>query len=47
MTFQLFCSEPRSKFAFPKSGLTLQLQTHPTMFQTRYFFGYYTFYATA
>jgi len=36
-----------SKVAFLKSGLTLQLQILPTMLQTRYFFGYYTFYAIA
>ena len=35
------------KFAFLKSGLTLQLQTPPPMLQTRYFFGFYYFYATA
>ena len=35
------------KFAFLKSGLTLQPQTHLTMLQTRYFLGYYYFYATA
>ena len=35
------------KFAFPKSSLTLQPQTHPIMLQPRYFFGFYYFYATA
>ena len=43
-----FCVQyPTAKVAFLKSGLTLQPQTPPVMFQTRYFFGYYSFYATA
>jgi hypothetical protein len=37
----------RIKFAFLKSSLTLQPQTPSTMLQTRYFFGYYYFYAAA
>ncbi|MDB5268542.1 MAG: hypothetical protein JWP58_1582 [Hymenobacter sp.] len=35
------------KLAFLQSIPTLQPQTHLIMLQTRYFFGYYTFYATA
>ena len=38
---------PATKFAFLKSSLTLHPQTQDTMFQTRSFFGYYYFYATA
>ncbi len=36
-----------SKLAFLKSSLTLQPQTPSLMLQTRYFFGFYYFYATA
>jgi len=45
----LFAILPRTpvKFAFPESSLTLQPKTTRTMLQTRYFFGYYYFYAAA
>jgi hypothetical protein len=36
-----------ARVAFLKSSLTLQPQPTRTMLQTRYFFGYYYFYATA
>ena len=35
------------KFAFHRPVPTLPPQTPLPMFQTRYFFGYYSFYATA
>ncbi len=35
------------KFAFPIRVPTLQPQTPQPMLQTRYFFGFYYFYATA
>ncbi|MGY3088181.1 hypothetical protein ACVWYF_001214 [Hymenobacter sp. UYAg731] len=47
MTFLIQCNQSPAEFAFLKSSLTLQPQTNPTMLQTRYFFGYYYFYATA
>jgi hypothetical protein len=40
-------NETRTEFAFPESSITLQSQPSDTMLQTRSFFGYYYFYATA
>jgi hypothetical protein len=37
----------RAKFAFLTTLTTLQPQTTQIMLQTRYFFGFYYFYATA
>ena len=47
MTFLFSATKGHADFAFLKSSLTLQSQTTSTMLQTRYFFGYYYFYATA
>ncbi|MCI1187906.1 hypothetical protein MON38_10785 [Hymenobacter sp. DH14] len=47
MTFLIMARRAPAKFAFLQSPLTLQPQTTRTMLQTRYFFGYYYFYAAA
>ena len=47
MTGHIISSTKHIAFAFYESGLTLQPQTTRTMLQTRYFFGYYYFYAAA
>ncbi|MET4075853.1 hypothetical protein ABIB44_003121 [Hymenobacter sp. UYCo722] len=47
MTFRMSTSQSPVKFAFSESSLTLQMQTPRTMLQTRYYFGFYYFYAAA
>ncbi len=47
MTALLMFNETHTEFAFPESSITLQSQPSDTMLQTRSFFGYYYFYATA
>ena len=46
MTF-LFCATKTYKICFSKILPYLAAANTPTMLQTRYFFGYYYFYATA